>query len=492
MDNRFLYGAYAEIAAARNVASETAATTPIYVGTAPVQTVAGGAETLNTPILLNNFADCVNKLGYSENWGMYTLCEAMYAHFYLDGIGPIVVINVLDPKKHVPSSTRTGTTAQTPANGRITIPDAEAIILDSVEVTGKTLGEDYTIAYDWQTQSISIVQTQADSLGSAELTINYDLVDPTTVKTSDVIGASDGEGINTGVYAVMNVYQATGYKPTLLLAPGWAEQKVVHDALINVSDAINGHWHADVYSDIPLTDLEDTPVTLSSAVEWKQENGYNKPNEKVHFPLITGNDGHRYHLSVRDCVNKQKIDRESNGVPYNTASNTTLTDASGLYFDDKQRFVDDETLNQMLCKNGITTAAYIGGRWVLWGSRMANYEYGATDAASAADTQHMMLAYLCNTFQERRAIEVDKPMTRARLNAIAFDEQAYLDSLVSIGALLYGKIELMMDQDSTSDVLSGDFKYKIEVTTVPLAKSLTAYVSWTDAGLATYLAEEGV
>lgn len=491
MDNRFLYGAYAEIAAARNVASQTTSTTPIYIGTAPVHTVTGGADTVNVPIVLNNFAECVSKLGYSDDWEAYTLCEAMYAHFYLEGIGPIVVINVFDPARHTPTSTGTGTTSQTPANGRVTIPDAGKIILDSVEVTGKTLGTDYTIAYDWQTETISIVQTGSDSLGSSELTINYDLVDPTTVKTSDVIGASDGEGINTGVYAVMNVYQATGYKPTLLLAPGWAEQKVVHDALIDVSSAINGHWHADVYTDIPLVDLEDEPITLSSAVEWKRENGYDKSNEKVHFPLLAGNDGHKYHLSVRECINKQKVDRDANGVPYNTASNTNLTDASGLYFDEKQRYVDDDTLNQQLCRNGITTAAYIGGRWVLWGSRMANYEYGVSDPASASDTQHMMLAYLCNTFQERRAIEVDKPMTRARLSSIAFDEQSYLDSLVSIGALLYGKIELMMNTDATSDVLSGDFKYKIEVTTVPLAKSLTAYVSWTDAGLATYMEEAG-
>ena len=80
-------------------------------------------------------------------------------------------------------------------------------------------------------------------------------------------------------------------------------------------------------------------------------------------------------------------------------------------------------------------------------------------------------------------------MTRSALQAIAFEEQARLDALVNAGALLYGKAEFVSGSSLSSDLLSGDFKYKFEITTVPLAKSLTAYISWTSEGFQTYISD---
>ena len=108
----------------------------VYVGTAPVHTVAGGAANVNRPILVTNIAEARKHFGYSDEWDKYTLCEAMHAHLENKAVGPLVLINVLDPA--VPTrQPRTGTANLTPENGRVTIANAGDIILDTVAVTGK-------------------------------------------------------------------------------------------------------------------------------------------------------------------------------------------------------------------------------------------------------------------------------------------------------------------------------------------------------------------
>ena len=80
-----------------------AGTTPVYIGTAPVNLVRdfGEAGIINAPIKITSLVDAQKKIGYSSDWGTFTLCEAVYAHFNntLGNIGPIYVINVLDPPR---------------------------------------------------------------------------------------------------------------------------------------------------------------------------------------------------------------------------------------------------------------------------------------------------------------------------------------------------------------------------------------------------------
>ena len=486
----YKYGAYGEIAESVNRATTNGATAPIYVGTAPVHTTVGGAERVNVPILVRNFAEAVEKLGYSDDWENYTLCEAMYFHFTEAGQAPVIMINVFDPAKHV-ADNATGTVSVTPKDGRATIASAENIELDSIKIENKTLGTDYTVAYSYQTKVITIVGTSSTSLGTEALNVTYDIVDATKVTKTDVIGATDGEGSNTGVYAVMNVYQALSMIPALLVVPKWSEQKEVHDAMITVANGVNNHWQMVVYTDIPIVNTGSTQMTLSGAATWKAQNGYTSEYEKVHFPQFKTRNK-TYHLSVIDCALTQRADVETEGIPYKTASNTEIDNAQELYFGSSKLYVDDDTLSRKLVAKGITTAAFVGGKWVIWGSNMANYtdDSTITTRGQSSDTTRRMLIYLCNRFQQEHTPDVDKPVTRATLSAIAFEEQARLDALVNAGALLYGKVELISATSITDDLLNGDFKYRFEITTTPLAKSLTAYISWTDEGYQTFIESE--
>ena len=307
-----------------------------------------------------------------------------------------------------------------------------------------------------------------------------------------MIGASDGAGLNTGVFAIKNVYQQTGYIPSFLLAPGFSSIPAVHSAMAQNSRKINGHWDAYMFVDLPLVSSA-TPVTLAGAKTFKKANGYTKENETVYFPMAQGTDGIKYHLSVLAAANFQALLAAQDGIPYKTASNTDCGIIENLYMgeDNAGRVYDDALINEALCKNGIASAAYVGGRWCIWGCHSADYDQETGDQINVSETNRMMLYYISNDFQHRRTLDVDKPLTANDIASIVAEEQTRLDALIKIGALTYGEAHLNADADAKSDIMNGDYSFTFNVTTTPLAKSLTAIVNWTEDGFTTYFENFG-
>ena len=491
----YLHGAYGQIQTAGTRVANNSQGAIVYIGTAPVHQVEGGASNVNKPIAVNNIAEARRFFGYSDDWASYTLCEAMHAHFELKGVGPLVLINVLDPTTHK-AGTKTNKSL-TPANGRITITDAADVYLDSVEVktsdseTAKVKGTDYSVSYNAGKKQIVLQELTSGALGTDALSVSYDTVTPESVKDADVIGESDGLGMNTGIFAVKNVYNATGYIPAYLAAPGWSSIPAVNAALYQNSVKINGHWDAYIFADLPIVH-NGTAITLATAAEWKAENGYTHENETVYFPLAKGVDGQTYHISVLAAANFQELLMEQDGIPWKTASNTACPVVENLYMgeDSVNRVYDDEIINNYLNKNGIASAAFVGGRWAIWGSHSAGYGQEDGDQINAAETNRMMLYYISNDFQVRRVDDVDKQMSANDLATIVSEEQARLDALLKIGALIHGEVYVNATAENQSDIMQGDYSFTFNVTTTPLAKSLTAVVNWTDEGLVTYYAAQ--
>lgn len=489
----YLHGAYGQINAVGTRTADESQSAIVYIGTAPVHTVEGGARNVNVPILVNNIAEARKYLGYSDNWADYTLCEAMHVHLENKGVGPLVFINVLDPAKH--KATDPVTVSKTPENGQVTIPSAESIILDTVVVkagsTAKVKGTDYNIAYNVDKQTIVIQEVTSGSLGTAALTITYDTINPGAVTNGDVIGSTDGMGLNTGTFAVKDVYQVTGFIPAYLLAPGFSSVPAIHAALYQNSVKIGGHWDAYMFVDLPIVNGE-TAITLDTAKTFKAANGYTHENETVYFPLASGIDGQKYHLSVLAAANFQELMLAQDGVPYRSASNTECSLIENLYLGEAYagRIFGDDIINEKLNKNGIASAAYVGGRWAIWGAHSADYNQDNATQINVAETNRLMLYYISNDFQDRRTLDVDQPLTPNDIKTIVSQEQTRLDALKGIGALTFGEVVLNADAEARADVLKGDWSFAFNVTTTPLAKSLTAKVNWTDDGFATYFEEE--
>lgn len=497
--SEYLHGAYADWQADGNRVSAGNESAIVCIGTAPVHTLAlasGESYNVNKPVLVRNIAEAKKFFGYNDDWASYTLCEAMHHFFESKGVGPLVLINVLDPTKAAHKASTQTTVNKTPVNNIITIADAGNAILDSVVVqtivsegtpATKEKGTDYAISYNSAKKTITI--NGITNLGTDALAITYDTVDPSGVSNADVIGSTDGLGTNTGIFAVKNVYQLTGVIPAYMIAPGFSSVPAVHAAMYQNSQKVNGHWDMWMFVDLPITDGV-TELTMDSAVTWKNTNGYTHENETVYFPMIEGVDGKKYHLSVIAAANFLELLGENEGIPYHSASNTDAPIIKKLWLGTAaaEKVYDDGIINEKLNQNGIASAAFVGGRWAIWGSHAADYDQENADSVNVAETNRMMLFYVCNDFQARRPVNVDQPMTANDIASIVAEEQNRLDALKGMGALIYGEATLDAESLANSDVYSGDFVFEFRVTTTPLAKSLTAIVTWVDDGFSTYFA----
>lgn len=454
-------------------------TLPVYVGTAPVQQLAEFASAINAPILVQSFEDAKSKIGYSDDWETFTLCEAVHAHFNnrVQPIGPIVLINVMDPQAHVSESEASVTIV----NG-VGYLDAPAV-LGSIEIEGKTQGTDYTVAYTAGGR-VKLAALPGKTLPNPT-NVTFDRMDKTQVAAADIIGGKTGDE-RSGIAVVELVYVKHNQIPTVLAAPGWSHVKEIKDALVVASQKINGHWDAIVAADL---DCGSATNTVAKAIAWKKTNGYTDRGMKVGWPKAKSA-GREFWPSTLIAVRMQQTDFTADNTPHVSPSNKPV-DMSGMTFGGGADAMFDEVQANELNASGITTFNFRSGTWVLWGAHNANYEYGAeVDPRDVFDAGVRMMMYMTNTFQERFMSEVDGPLNRSVKDTILNDAGTWINSLIADGKLLYGAIAFNETSNPTSSVVEGDFVFDIGVTTVPAAKSLTFAVRYTTQGIDTLFGGE--
>lgn len=465
----YKHGIYAKRIAGDSVTPEVSGTLPVYFGVAPVHQLESYEGKTNVPILLDGASEAVSKIGYSLLWDDYSLSEAVFAHFMrVDAVGPIVVINVLDPAKHRASSDTTATL--TFANGKAEIADSKAI-LSTITLTGKTKGTDYTVEVNDDGTAV-IVRDLTGTMTTAA--VAYRKIDLTAVSV-DVVTAS----IST---VLPNVYEVTGMIPSLLLAPGWSQDKAVADALVKAADKINGHW--DAYA---LVDIAPTAATVTAAKAKKNAEGRSTAKETPCWPMVT--DGIRnYHLSCLCAVMHQMVDTENEDIPYESCSNKILAGITGLVVANSS---GDAEAIKMTIENanelnavGIRTALFWGGSYRIWGPHTGAYSSEGDNAADEIfDCSVRMVRWLGNTFQALYGDVIDRPMHRALVDSILNEEQMRLDNLVSRGALLGGKIRFDAAATPTNDIVSGDFALDVDYTTTPAARAIVCRYRYSSSGL---------
>ena len=472
----YLHGVYGEqIATQDTLPPSGVGTFPVYIGTAPVQQLSDFSNAINKPILVSSYNDSKSKIVYSDDWNSFTLCEAIYAHFKnrIKPIGPIIVINVMDPATHKSA----GTTAVTLVNGQGYITDPA--ILSSVTIDTKVKGTDFSAEY---TDDGRVLIKDLKSALVSPVTVTYDKMDKTKVTNNDIIGGTDENGIRTGISCIELIYQTFNLIPTILAAPGWSNIKEIKEALVTKASNINSHWDALVAADI---DCSDTGAkTITAAKTWKDTNIYTDTNLKIFWPKVI-NDTKKYWLSTMAIVRMQQTDYDNDNIPYESPSNKPI-DVTGAVLADGTIVNFDEVQANDLNSKGITTIAYRAGSWVLWGPHNANYDSANEaniDPKDKFDCSVRTMMYLTNCFQNRYMVDVDSPLSRSKVDTILNDAQNWLNSFVNDGKLLYAKIDFNETSNPISSIVEGNFLFDVRTTTTPPGKSLTFEVQYTTEGL---------
>ena len=228
----YLHGAYGEILDSKVNSAQQADAVAVYIGTAPVNLIRDYADKdlVNMPLKIQNMGEVQTKLGYSANWQDFTLCEVFAEHFdnTVGNVGPIYVVNVLDPAAH--RDTEKTTKTLTFKNNRAEFESSD-IILDTFAIADMAEGVDYSLSYNYAKAAV-VVQLLKDSTAES-ISCTYNTVDASAVLPADIIGQQTEDGEYTGLSAAALIYTKFNAVLNTLTAPGWSHHPEVYRAMVS-------------------------------------------------------------------------------------------------------------------------------------------------------------------------------------------------------------------------------------------------------------------
>lgn len=426
---------------------------PYFVGTAPVQSAAKPAKP-NMPVLVTEWEEAVEKLGFSYDWEKYTLCEAMYSHFKLFGVQPVIFCNILDQEK----MKTTGSADCPVANHQAVLPIdvISGTLKVSVTETGDpgpetsrklVADKDYTVLYDRDDTDTYVCIVELLEDGSAydaeTLKVEFDCVKPSTVTVADVVD---------GVAQVDACMTAVGMVPDLICAPGWSHDTVVAAVMATKAGAINGLFTGKAMID---ADSSANGVTeYSQLSDWKNKNNMVDKDQIVCWPMVQLGD-YRFHLSTQLCGLMATVDAGNRGIPYESPSNKNLKMDACVLADGTEVNLTWDQVNLIAGSWGVVTAVnFLDSGWVAKGNYTACYP-GNTDVKDQFIPVSRMFDFIGNTIVRTFWPKQDKPMTTALRDSILQTCNIWLGGLSGSGYLYGARCELRAEENPLTSLLDG-------------------------------------
>lgn len=418
----------------------------VVVGTAPIHLAE--EPTVNVPVICFNMEECRKRLGYSEDFKHYTLCQSMDLNFNVMGIAPVVFINVLDPKKHKV----TGEEKEYQVNNGQVQLNAEGILMESVVVkngeTVLTKDTDYILSRD-DGEIVKITLLGAEiTEDSSTIKVTFDRVDASLVTSADIIGGYDTEtGEETGLETIRQIYPRFGVAPGFLLAPGWSQNSIVAAILAAKSESINGVFRCENVVDLDTettrlyTDCEDT----------KKSMGLSDPHTIVCWP-VGQIENKIYHMSAVYAAVAAEQDIKNDDVP-NLSPDNKLTQLNGTVLKDGTPVLLDSERANVLNGNGIVTAINNSG-WRIWGNNTAAYPE-ITDVKERWICCRRFFSWWGNQFIMTYNEKVGDPSNKKLIESICDSENIRGNGYVSQGKCAGIKIEYLEEENTAEDLMNG-------------------------------------
>lgn len=436
----------------------------IVVGTAPVNLVENPGGAVNKPFLVHNLAGAVKAVGYSENFGAYTLCESIYASFYVKGVAPLILINVLDPGIH---KTAVVDKSFSLSKGRGVINE-EGVLLNTLVIkngaTTLVKGTDYIVAFDDYGKP-SVVKLSSTVTDNAALKASYDKLDPSAVTKDDIIGGYDAVAKQyKGLELIKNVYPMFNVVAGSVLAPGWSHDPEVAAILQTKVRKINGGFNA-----MAILDIDTTQVTsYDEALAWKNQNGYNGEQAIALWPKVKIGDK-QLHYSALMGATIAAVDAENDSVPFKSPSNEAVAISGAILANGNEVYLDKEEANH-LNGNGIVTLLNWNG-WKTWGNNTAAYP-NTTDPKDRFISIRRMFNWWGNSFILTYFDKVDDPTNYRLIESIVDSENIRANGYVGRGQLAGAKIEFRQELNPATDILNGKITFIQKIAAYPPAEHI--------------------
>ncbi len=425
----------------------------VVFGTAPVNLADNPGAAVNVPVVCNSFQEAKNRLGYSEDFNSYTLCQSMYASFLAYAVAPVVFINVLDPAKHQKENEKKDYGV---VNGQAVI-EIEGILKDSVKVsvadTVLEAEKDYHLSFNSEGYLV-ITMLSDQALAVQSVGVESASIDPTAVTKEDIIGGYDVKtGKESGLEVLRQVYPRTGMAPALLLAPGWSHDPEVGAVMISKCECINGVFTAEC-----LLDLDASETKLYTDVPGiKEKSGYQDKHAIVLWPMVQAG-GKKMYYSAMFGAMAEYTDASNDNVPSLYLSNKLLYIKNAVLEDGTEVFMDREQANTLNGQGIVTVVSE--GNWRAWGNNTSVYPE-VKDIKDRWIACRRMFTWMSNSLITVYHDKVDSPANFRLIESICDSENIRLNSYVSDGKLAGGRIVYNEDENSVENILTGQVIFHI-------------------------------
>lgn len=424
---------------------------PYVIGTAPVH-IAQDPVKVTVPVLCTSWEDAVEKLGYSDDWVSYSLCEVMWSHFKLYGCQPVIFCNVMDPTAEG-STFAVDAVDMTVADRKVklpieALPSSIVVKKTSSDTNALVKDEDYSVIVSGESVIIELL-TEGSAHSATSVNVAYSRIKPTV----------DQAAIAAGIEAAELCMTLLGTTPDLIIAPGWSHLPAVASAMAVKAANLNGVFGAKAVVDMDCTDAGAKSYT--AAIAAKSDGTFVDKDMVVCWPKVALN-GKRYHMSTHLSGLMAQVDGGNDGIPYDSPSNKGVKCDSLVLADGTEVLLTHAQANQLNAAGIVTAINFVGG-WVAWGNYTSCYP-GNTDVKDYMIPVSRMFTWVRNSLVRSFWSKIDKPMTRRLIDSVLDSANIWLNGLVGQGYLLGARVEMFDSENPAELLMMGIIKLHVYLT----------------------------
>lgn len=435
---------------------------PFVVGIAPIWKATSPA-TVNEPVLISSATEAAKYLGFesTDDFDAYTLSEFLYSVFGLFNVGPCVVVNVFDPSVHKTAVTDESLVMGSDKLGQLAhvgILTGTLAITPTGGGTAYTAGTDYVV--DLVTGLVSLPTGSAIAAG-ATVKAAYSYADPSKVTKADIIGGIDVTTLKPeGLECVSQVFPRFRKVVGQIHAPKFSTAPDVAAVMAAKTVGLNGHFKCLAIVDVPTTGT-GAVTHYSNVAAYKNDNNLVDEHLVVCWPKVKLGDK-EYHLSCQLAGVMLSTDADNDDVPYVSPSNKSLQATAAILAGGETVWLDTQTAADLNGAGIVTALNFIGG-WKLWGNRTACYP-DVTDVKDAFIPIRRMFNWVGNSLIQTFWQKVDNPGNRRLIETVVDSCNIWLNGLSARQYILGGRVEFRSDENPTTDLMDGKFRFHVYIT----------------------------
>ena len=440
---------------------------PFIIGAAPVQSaespVPAGEITLCT-----SWNEAIEKLGFSEDFSKYNLCEFMYSHFVLYGQQPAIFCNLLDiggmasavPATDKPVEDHKG---MLPLEA---IDDSSLVVQEAGGGSSYVKDTDYGVYYSGENLVIELLEP-GTAYEEKELNVGYKAVKPSSV-THQLVA--------TGLQNIEKCLTSTGIVPDLICAPGYSDNPMVAAVMATKAAGVNGLFKAKALVDI--SSKTGGAMTYTDAIVFKGKNNLVDEDMIVCWPMLKLG-GYQFHMSTQLAGLMAKVDGDNGGVPYESPSNKAFKCDSIVLASGKEISLTHEQAN-ILDAQGIITSLRFMGALTCWGNYTGCYPMNS-DVKDMLIPISRMFGWVGSTLIKTFWGKLGKPMNSRLLHSIKDTCNIWLNGIVGSDYLLGARVEVFDEENPLTDLMAGIIRVHIYITPPSSLKEVNFILEY-DAG----------